>query len=82
MNKEGLVIEGIYKHYKGNNYCVLDIVNHSETNEKMVLYKALYDAGDYPHGTLWVRPFSMFLENVVVEGKTVPRFALVSDKST
>lgn len=42
---------------------------HSETDEEMVVYRALY--GD---GGLWVRPKAMFLESVHVDGKEVPRF--------
>ena len=54
-----LKINGIYKHFKGDYYLVEDIVNYSETQEKMVLYRKLY--GD---GGLWVRPYDMFLEEV------------------
>ena len=63
---------GIYKHYKGNDYQVLDIVTHSETMEKLVLYKPLYG-----EGALWVRPFEMFIETVLVDDEELPRFALV-----
>lgn len=65
---------GIYKHYKGAEYQVYALVRHSETEEELVLYKALY--GDYG---LWVRPLSMFAENVSVEGKTLPRFQLIRE---
>ena len=54
-----LKINGIYKHFKGDYYIVLDIANHSETKEKMVVYRQLY--GD---GSLWVRPLDMFLSEV------------------
>ncbi len=60
---------GIYKHYKGNRYQLITIANHSETCEKMVVYKALYGDGEY-----WVRPLSMWEENVEINGNTVPRF--------
>lgn len=63
---------GLYKHYKGNDYQVLDIVTHSETLEQLVLYKPLYG-----EGALWVRPYEMFTETVIVNGVTLPRFALV-----
>ena len=60
---------GKYKHYKGHEYEVIGVAKHSETLEDMVVYKALY--GD--HET-WVRPLKMFTEEVVVDGKKVPRF--------
>lgn len=69
--------KGIYEHYKGKQYQVLDFAIHSETEEPMVIYKALYQ-GNYPQGTLWVRPLSMFQEDVIVKGKSVPRFKLIT----
>ena len=65
--------KGLYEHYKGKHYEVLDVARHSETLEPMVVYKALYK-GDFPEGSLWVRPLSMFKEDVLVNGKHVPRF--------
>jgi len=65
-----MVKKGIYKHYKGHLYEVIDRVRHSETLEYLILYKALY--GD--HG-LWVRPEAMFLETVEIDGVEQPRFA-------
>ncbi|MBE7034282.1 MAG: DUF1653 domain-containing protein [Ruminococcaceae bacterium] len=64
--------KGIYRHYKGNLYELVDIVNHSETLEKMVLYRALYGEKE-----LWVRPISMWDEKVEVDGKEVSRFEFV-----
>ena len=49
----------IYKHFKGDYYLVRDIVIHSETGEKMVLYQQLYGEGE-----LYVRPFRMFTSKV------------------
>ena len=60
---------GKYRHYKQMDYEVLGIARHSETLEKMVVYKALY--GD--HST-WVRPLDMLKEDVVIDGITQPRF--------
>ena len=60
---------GLYRHYKGGQYEVIDIARHSETEEKFVLYRALYGEQG-----LWVRPLAMFTESVVVDGVYVPRF--------
>ena len=61
---------GIYKHYKGKLYQVLQVATHSETREKVVVYQCLYD--DY---SIWVRPYEMFIEDVELEdGHTLPRF--------
>ena len=66
--------KGIYRHYKGNEYELIDIALHSETLEKMVVYRALY--GDQK---LWVRPAHMWEEEVEVDGKAVKRFELISN---
>jgi len=63
---------GIYAHYKGREYEVIDVATHSETEEKMVVYKALY--GDYG---LWVRPFAMF-DELMSDGRK--RFTYVREK--
>ena len=63
---------GLYQHYKGPQYRVFSVARHSETEEDVVFYQALY--GDYG---FWVRPLSMFQESVVVEGEQVSRFALI-----
>ena len=52
-------INGIYKHFKGDYYLVVDIANDSETKEKVVVYRKLYD-----DGSLWVRDLDMFLSEV------------------
>jgi hypothetical protein len=62
---------GLYRHYKGGLYEVMEVARHSETLEPMVVYRALYGA----HG-LWVRPAGMFIETVTVDGQQQPRFAL------
>ena len=71
--KRGIIMDiikgGIYRHYKGNRYQVIDIAKHSETLEEMVVYKALY--GD---GAMWVRPAYMWNETVEKDGKSFPRF--------
>lgn len=60
---------GRYRHYKGNEYEVLCLAKHSETEELMVVYKALYGEGQ-----VWVRPASMWNETVVKDGKEIRRF--------
>ena len=67
-----LKIGGIYRHYKGNTYKVLTVAKHSETEEELVIYEALYEQG----GT-WARPKAMFLEQVTVNGKLLDRFSLI-----
>ena len=46
-----MIPTGRYRHYKGNEYEVIGIARHSETEEDLVVYRKLY--GD---GSLWVRP--------------------------
>ena len=67
---------GIYEHYKGKRYEVTGAAIHSETLEKMVVYKPLYET-EFPEDMLWVRPMTMFKETVTVDGKPVPRFRFV-----
>ncbi len=62
-------ITGLYRHYKGNEYEVLGIGLHTETEEKLVVYKGLYE----PY-QIWVRPYDMFFETVIVDGVEVNRF--------
>lgn len=66
--------KGRYRHYKGKEYEVVDMAIHSETLERMVVYRQLY--GDF---SLWVRPAHMWNERVTVDGKKVRRFELVQD---
>jgi hypothetical protein len=72
---------GRYRHYKGKLYEVLGVVMHTETNEKLVLYRALYEIPElheeYGDDPWFVRPFVMFNESVVVDGRTMPRFEYV-----
>ena len=60
---------GRYRHFKGNEYEVIGLARHSETQEEMVVYRALY--GDFG---LWVRPARMWNETVERDGKTFRRF--------
>lgn len=63
---------GRYRHYKGLDYEVIGVARHSETLEALVVYRPLYNASG-----LWVRPHAMFFEEVEIDGKRQPRFALV-----
>ena len=64
---------GIYRHYKGPHYEVLDVVRHSETEEWLVLYRTCYGERG-----LWVRPFPMFTEMVETPAGRQARFAWVA----
>ena len=61
---------GLYRHYKGGEYRVVDLARHSETQEWMVVYQCLRD-----NASLWVRPHEMFIETVIIDGVEQPRFA-------
>ena len=67
---------GKYKHYKGKPYEVIGIARHSETLEELVVYRALYQVDGE---NLWVRPMKMFLEEVEIEGKKMPRFEFLGE---
>jgi len=72
MPPNSKVVPGIYRHYKGQDYEVLDVATHTETDEDFVVYRALY--GEY---RLWIRPLAMFVESVAVEREAIPRFSLI-----
>ena len=65
---------GLYRHYKGMLYEVVGTVRHSESLEPMTLYRALYGERG-----LWVRPATMFNEEVVIKGIRQPRFTKQAD---
>ena len=65
---------GRYRHIKGKEYEVLGVARHSETEEELVVYRALY--GDFG---LWVRPVSMWNETVERDGKTFRRFTYIGE---
>ncbi len=68
--------KGVYQHFKGNRYEVLDIARHSETMEEYVVYKALYGE----HG-VWIRPLVMFEESIERDGVCRKRFQLIEESS-
>jgi hypothetical protein len=73
--KTTLIQKGIYQHYKGNYYEVIDVAKHSETREELVIYRALY--GEY---RLWARPLTHFLEPIEIEGVKKPRFSFLKSQ--
>lgn len=73
LSATSIIIGSHYEHYKtpGFYYKILAIARHTETNEELVVYQALDK-----NGSVWVRPISMFLGSVVVNGQTQPRFKI------
>ncbi|MFT6389044.1 MAG: hypothetical protein ACJAUP_002430 [Cellvibrionaceae bacterium] len=65
---------GRYRHYKGGEYDVISIAQHSETREPLVVYRCLYDGSSW-----WVRPLAMFCEAVTIDGDVKPRFEFIGD---
>ena len=65
---------GKYRHFKGMEYEVIGIARHSETEESMVVYRALYGEGG-----LWVRPLSMWNEQVDRDDYHGPRFIYIGE---
>lgn len=63
---------GKYRHFKGNEYEVIALAKHSETLEPLVVYRALYGAGE-----VWVRPASMWNETIEKDGKLYRRFTFI-----
>jgi hypothetical protein len=80
------IIGGVYKHYKSTGgmdhlYRVTGFAKHSETEEILVMYEALYYNNWLVESEVQctVRPLEMFIENVEVNGEMKPRFELISD---
>ena len=65
---------GKYRHFKGGEYEVLCVAKHSETEEPMVVYRALYGDGD-----VWVRSASMWNETVTRDGVEQARFEYIGE---
>ena len=66
--------KGIYKHYKASFSDVSTAIEHSETEEWMVVYKALYGEEG-----MWVRRYYMFVSQVEIDGKLISRFEFVKE---
>lgn len=71
---ENEIRTGRYRHFKGNEYEVMFVAKHSETLETMVVYRALYGEGG-----VWVRPASMWNEEVERDGVSVKRFTYICE---
>ena len=67
---------GKYRHFKGQPYQLIEVAHHSETQEPMAVYRALYGERG-----LWVRPLAMFLETIQRDGKQMQRFQFIEDES-
>ena len=72
-----MIKPGRYRHYKGKDYEVMGCARHSETEEELVVYRALYGERGW-----WVRPCAMFLQHVSIDGKTVPRFLFLEEMTS
>lgn len=80
-------LKGFYYHYKHdpngsvNNYSyeVIDVGTHTETKEKFVIYRSLYQTETQGGANYWLRPLEMFIENVTKDEKTFPRFQKIID---
>jgi len=70
-----MVQKGVYIHFKGGRYVVMDEATHTETGEELVIYEAV-NPGRGLRKT-WARPATMFQDEVEHEGKKVPRFRLL-----
>jgi hypothetical protein len=78
---------GFYYHYKHdpqgpvNDYAyeVISVGTHTETKEKLVVYRSLYKTETQGGSNYWLRPLEMFLETVTKDGNTFPRFQKVTD---
>ena len=79
---EQVEIGKVYRHFKGNYYFVENIALDSETKERMVIYKPLYERQD---SKIWVRRESMFLEKIPERPDNItgqsPRFEICEDLS-
>jgi hypothetical protein len=75
-----MIQKGKYRHYKGKEYEVIGIARHSESLEELVVYRPLYEITDLKlRCDVWVRPLAMFLEEIEIDGKKVPRFKYVGE---
>ena len=71
-DEQGKLIGREFRHFKGNLYRLEGFAKHTETQEEVVVYRALYGERG-----LWVRPVKMFFETIERDGKRMKRFELV-----
>ena len=69
-----MIKTGKYRHFKGKEYELIGVAEHSETGEELVVYKALYG-----EGKIWVRPLAMWQERIERDGKSFLRFEYIGD---
>jgi hypothetical protein len=65
---------GVYRHYKGKMYQVIGVGKNTETDDALVIYQPLYDS-DVEY---WVRPYEIFMDEVLTDQGHVARFMKVS----
>ena len=70
-------INSRYRHYKGKEYIVLAVGNHSETLEEMVVYQGQYTDEEFGKNPIWIRPKSLFEGKIERDGKIIDRFELL-----
>ena len=74
--KKNSIKPGLYQHFKGNYYKVVEVARHSESEEDLVIYQALYGEKKF-----WARPLLMFTEQIQRDGKTLLRFTYCEQQS-
>jgi len=75
MSDPHVIRPGRYRHFKGNEYDVIGVARDSETQQALVVYRALYGERG-----LWVRPLAMFTEVIEREGQRLPRFSYIGER--
>lgn len=71
--------KGVYRHYKGGMYDILELACHTETLEWYVVYQS-HERKKLGIASVWIRPYDMFVETVELNGEHVPRFEKVPDE--
>lgn len=80
LNNRKINVGKIYKHYSGKLYKILAIARHSEDPSAFsVIYQGLYECPTFGKNPVWNRPYDMFAEHVVINGKEQLRFQEVED---